>query len=46
MRDVCTHPINIPLDLIKKMIDQAKLGYVFTEPLIYPHLIESLKYAK
>jgi MoaA/NifB/PqqE/SkfB family radical SAM enzyme len=49
---VGTHPINMPLDLLKKIIDQtaqyfpqAKLGYAFTEPLIYPHLIESLVYA-
>lgn len=47
-----TKPINMPLELIKKVIDQAhhyypsvKLGYAFTEPLIYPHLIESLTYA-
>ncbi len=49
---VGTHPINMPLELIKKIIDQVelyypktKLGYAFTEPLVYPHLIESLKYA-
>jgi len=45
-------PLNMPLDLIFRAIDQvslyfpaAKLGYAFTEPLIYPHLIESIKYA-
>lgn len=50
---VGTHPINMPLDLIKKVIDQtqkyyptSKLAYAFTEPLVYPHLIESLLYAK
>ena len=50
---VGTHPINMPLDLLKKIIDQtanyypkAKLGYAFTEPLVYPHLEESLVYAK
>jgi len=50
---VGTQPLNMPLDLLKKIIDQtaayfpkAKLGYAFTEPLIYPHLIESLVYAK
>jgi Fe-coproporphyrin III synthase len=49
---VGTHPIYMPLELIKKIIDQtalyfpkAKLGYAFTEPIIYPHLIESLTYA-
>jgi len=46
-------PVNMPLDLISSIIDQAshfypnvKLGYAFTEPLIYPHLIESLVMAK
>ena len=49
---VGSSPLNMPVDLIKKIIDQAakyypkvKLGYAFTEPLIYPHLIESLEYA-
>ncbi|MFT7250603.1 MAG: radical SAM protein with 4Fe4S-binding SPASM domain [Flavobacterium sp.] len=49
---VGTHPLNMPLDLIKNIIDQmalhypkAKLGYAFTEPLVYPHLEASLKYA-
>ncbi len=48
-----THPINMPIELIKKTIDQmatyypnSKLGYAFTEPLVYPHLEESLQYAK
>jgi Fe-coproporphyrin III synthase len=47
-----SQPINMPLDLIKKIIDQtayyypkSKIGYAFTEPLIYPHLCESLEYA-
>lgn len=50
---VGTHPVNMPLALIKRIIDQTalffpktKLGYAFTEPLIYPHLIESLAYAQ
>lgn len=48
-----THPLNMPLDLLKKIIDQmalyypkSKLGYAFTEPLVYPYLEESLEYAK
>jgi MoaA/NifB/PqqE/SkfB family radical SAM enzyme len=48
-----SHPVNMPLELIKKIIDEtalyfpnAKLGYAFTEPSIYPHLVESLEYAK
>ena len=39
--------------MIKKIIDQAaqyfpntKLGYAFTEPLVYTHLEESLLYAQ
>jgi radical SAM protein with 4Fe4S-binding SPASM domain len=46
-------PINMPVELLKKIIDETsyyfnntKLGYGFTEPLIYPHLVESLFYAK
>ena len=49
---VGTRPINMPIELIRRIIDQAaehfpsvKLGYAFTEPLVYPHLIESLEYA-
>lgn len=47
-----THPLNMPLELVYKIINdiavfypKAKLGYAFTEPLVYPHLIESLQYA-
>lgn len=50
---VGTHPINMPIDLIKKVIDEvcqtfpaSKLAYAFTEALVYPHLIESLNYAQ
>ena len=46
-------PLNMPIALIRQIIDQAaryfpkvKLGYAFTEPLIYPHLMESLWYAE
>jgi len=46
-------PIHMPLELFKKIADQAsnyfpkvKLGYAFTEPLIYAHLEESLLYAQ
>ncbi len=48
-----TSPRDMPLALIKKIYDDAakyfpkvKIGYAFTEPLIYPHLIESLAYAQ
>lgn len=50
---VGSNPLNMPLELIKKVMDQAvdfypqsKIGYAFTEPLVYPHLIESLSYAQ
>lgn len=46
-------PIHMPVELFKKIIDQAasyfphvKIGYAFTEPLIYFHLEESLRYVK
>lgn len=45
-------PLQMPLELLKKIVDQtaryypsAKLGFAFTEPLIYLHLDESLQYA-
>lgn len=48
-----SHPLNMPIDLFKTIIDQtagafpnAKIGYAFTEPLVYPALKESLLYAK
>lgn len=46
-------PLNMPLELIKKIMDEtslyfpkAKIGYAFTEPGVYTHLVESLQYAK
>lgn len=49
---VGTEPRDMPLELIQKIYDQAalyfpktKMGYAFTEPLIYPHLVESITYA-
>lgn len=48
-----TQPLNMPIDLFKRIIDEAamyypktKIGYAFTEPLVYPHLEESLKYTQ
>ncbi len=48
-----TSPLNMPMELIEIIFDQTakfypktKIGYAFTEPLIYPDLIESLQYAK
>lgn len=50
---VGTRPLNMPIELFERVVDQCakyypktKLGYAFTEPLIYPHLEESLAYAK
>ncbi len=49
---VGTKPLHMPLELFKTIADQAaenypetKLGFAFTEPLVYSHLYESLKYA-
>lgn len=46
-------PLNMPIELFKTIVDQtaayfpnAKIGYAFTEPLVYPDLKESLLYAK
>ena len=46
-------PVNMPLELIFRIIEQtaryypkAKLGYGFTEPSIYPYLVESLRFAE
>lgn len=48
-----SRPLNMPLPLLRRIIEQtaayfpeAKLGYAFTEPSIYPHLIESLHNAR
>src|SRR5579871_3175121 len=48
-----TKPVHMPIELFKKISDQAakyfpkvKLGFAFTEPLIYSHLEEALLYAK
>ncbi len=50
---VGTQPLHMPLDLFKRIVDQmvdycpkAKIGYAFTEPLVYTGLRESLIYAK
>jgi MoaA/NifB/PqqE/SkfB family radical SAM enzyme len=50
---VGTQPRDMPMELFRMICDQTaqyfpdtKLGYAFTEPLIYPHLIESLEYAQ
>lgn len=49
---VGTHPINMPRELCYDIMDQtsryfptSKIGYGFTEPLIYPHLMDTLDYA-
>lgn len=46
-------PVHMPMDLFRRIVDQAakhfpdvRLGYAFTEPLIYTHLAESLEYAR
>ncbi|MEZ4722593.1 MAG: radical SAM protein [Flavobacteriales bacterium] len=49
---VGTKPLNMPMELVSKIITQSasqfpktKIGYAFTEPLVYPHLIESIELA-
>lgn len=49
---VGTQPLNMPAELLNQVIDQSaarwpgvKLGYAFTEPLVYPHLTETLSRA-
>lgn len=44
-------PIQMPIELFKKIADQtskyfpsARMGYAYTEPLVYKHLGESLEY--
>jgi Fe-coproporphyrin III synthase len=48
-----SRPVHMPMELFRRIVDQAslfypkvRLGYAFTEPLIYMHLAESLEYAK
>ncbi|MCR9171359.1 MAG: radical SAM protein [bacterium] len=50
---VGTHPLHMPVELFERIVDQTKkyypttkLGYAFTEPLVYKHLEETLAYAK
>ncbi len=49
---VGTDPLHMPVELFERIVDQTKkyypstkLGYAFTEPLVYKHLEESLTYA-
>lgn len=49
---VGTDPLHMPMTLFERIVDQTKkyfpttkLGYAFTEPLVYKHLEESLDYA-
>lgn len=46
-------PLNMPLDLLTDTLDQvaamwprAKVGWAFTEPSVYPHLLPSLQHAR
>lgn len=50
---VGTNPVNMPIELFRRIVDQSvkyfpkvKLGFAFTEPLVYPHLEETLAYAQ
>ena len=46
-------PVNMPLALVERIVEQAaacwpgvKIGFAFTEPLIYPHLFEAIAMAR
>ena len=48
-----TTPVNMPLALVERIVDQAaatwpdvKVGFAFTEPLIYPHLCDAAAMAR
>jgi len=48
-----TDPVNMPLPLFERIVDQVaehwpktRLGFAFTEPLIYPDLFDALRYAR
>ena len=48
-----SQPVNMPLALFERIADQAvahwprvKLGFAFTEPLIYPHLLDAIAMAR
>ena len=47
-----TRPLHMPIELFQRIADQTKqfypgtkLGYAFTEPLVYKYLDESMAYA-
>jgi MoaA/NifB/PqqE/SkfB family radical SAM enzyme len=47
-----TRPVNMPLALFERIVDQAaacwprvKIGFAFTEPLIYPRLVDAVAMA-
>jgi len=49
---VGNHPLNMPPELVREIVDQTanyfsgtKIGFSFTEPIIYPYLVESVAYA-
>ncbi len=49
---VGTTPLNMPLELFTRIADQtaqffpaAKLGFAFTEPLAWPHMVKAVEYA-
>lgn len=47
-----TSPLNMPIELFERIAEQtqiyypkAKLGFAFTEPLAYPHIVKAVEYA-
>ncbi len=48
-----TRPMNMPLEMVKSIVDQlarswssTRLGFAFTEPLIWPPLVDAVAYAE
>lgn len=48
-----TRPMNMPLDMVTSIVDQlqgtwqsTRLGFAFTEPLIWPPLVDAVAYAE
>ena len=49
---VGSKPLNMPIETTMQIIDEtalyfpkSKIAYAFTEPLVYPHLVQTLAYA-
>jgi len=50
---LASKPLNMPMELMRRIVEQtsehyprARLGFAFTEPLLYPHLVEAVALAR